>query len=91
MARLKVQEAAAARGVNLSQLHNGVNRRLPAREKPVALGTIRRYWYSTDDGSAHGDPIELVNIHLLGTIAKVLDVSVFELLNEAELGQMIAA
>lgn len=87
MARLKVQEIASGKGVNLSQLQITVNRRLPVDEKPVAIGTIRRYWYSSQDGKASGEPIELVNIHLLGTIAKALEVKISDLLNEDELGQ----
>lgn len=88
MARLKVQDAAKARGVNLSELQMHVSARMG---RVVPLGTIRRYWYSTKNGSEHGAAIELVDVYLLGTIARALDVPVAELLNEAELGQMIAA
>jgi hypothetical protein len=88
MARLKVQDAAKARGVNLSELQMRVSTRMG---RVVPLGTIRRYWYSTKKGLAQGDPIELVDVYLLGTIARALDVPVAELLNEDELGQMIAA
>ena len=91
MERLKVQEVAAARGVNLSQLHVAINQRMSDRGEPVALGTVRRYWYSTHDGRASGKPIELVNIHILGTIARVLSVPVADLLNGDELGQKRAA
>lgn len=93
MARLRVQDVAAQRGINLSQLQIAVNRLIPDEpgREPVAIGTIRRYWYSTQDGKAIGLPIKLVDINLLGTIAKVLDVPVSELLNEAELGQKKAA
>jgi hypothetical protein len=90
MARLKVREAAKDRDLNLSQLHAAVNRRLPPNE-PVAMGTIRRYWYATKDGKEHGDPIEQVDVHLLGTIARALGVPVADLLNEDELGQTRAA
>jgi hypothetical protein len=55
--------------------------------KPVSMSTLRRYWYSTKDGSVRGEPITLVDVYLLGTIARALDVPVGELLNEAELGQ----
>lgn len=91
MARLRVKEVADAQGLNLSQLQVAVNRRMPATSEPVAIGTIRRYWYSTQKGNATGEPIKLVDIYLLGTIAKVLDVPVAQLLNEAELGQKKAA
>lgn len=88
MARLRVQEAATERGLNLSQLWSLVNKRAT---KPVAMGTMRRYWHSTDNGLAKGGDIELVNVHLLGTIAKALGVRVAELLNEEELGELRAA
>lgn len=88
MARLKVRDIANGRDLNLSQLHGIVNKRL---ELPVAMGTMRRYWYATRDGREQGLPIEQVDIHLLGTIAKALNVRVADLLNEDELGQMRAA
>lgn len=88
MARLRVQERAAERDINLTQLHMRVMGRAG---KPVSMSTLRRYWYSTKDGKAQGDAIELVDVHLLGTIAKALDVPVGELLNGEELGQKSAA
>ncbi len=88
MARLKVQEVAGAHDLNLSQLWSLVNKRA---SKPIAMGTMRRYWHSTDNGLASGDAIKLVDIHLLGTIAKSLGVPVSELLNEEELGELRAA
>lgn len=88
MARLRVQKQARERGLNLSTLHAAVTKRL---DKPVAMGTIRRYWYSTKDGREHGEAIELVDLHLLGTIARVLGVEVAELINGEELGQVRAA
>jgi hypothetical protein len=84
MARLRVQEQARERGLNLSQLHAAVNKRL---DLPVAMGTMRRYWYSTKDGKEYGPPIELVDLQLLGTIARALGVGLSDLLNEEELGQ----
>lgn len=90
MARLRVREVTEARGLNLSQLHAAVNRRLPPDE-PVALGTMRRYWHSTRNGNIGDKPIELVDIHLLGTIARVLDVPIGDLLNGEELGQLTQA
>ena len=89
MARLKIQEVARAQGLNLSQLHAAVNRRLVSSD-PVAMGTIRRYWYSTNDGKADGPPIKLVDVHLLGTIARTLGTPVGELINEDEVGQHLA-
>lgn len=88
MARLRVQERARERGLNLSQLHAAVNKRL---DQPVAMGTMRRYWHASRDGKEHGPPIELVDLHLLGTIARALGVGLSELMNEEELGQARAA
>lgn len=90
MARLRVQEWAKTRGLNLSQLQAAVNKRLNA-ERPVAMGTMRRYWYSTKDGKETGEPIELADLHLLATIARVLDVPLSDLLNEDELGDSLPA
>lgn len=84
MSRLKVQEKARERGLNLSQLQVRVSNRLG---RVVPLGTIRRYWHSTKDGSAQGAPIELVDLYLLGTLARAIEVPLAELLNEEELGQ----
>ena len=85
MARLRVREQAEAKGFNMSQLHTMINKRHDT-DKPVAMGTIRRYWYSTKDGKQHGPSIELVDLHLIGTIARALGVSLFDLMNEEELG-----
>lgn len=88
MPRLKVQEQARQRGLNLSQLQAAVNKRL---DKPVAMGTMRRYWYATKDGKETGPPIELVDLHLMGTIARALGVTLGDLINADELGQARAA
>lgn len=88
MARLKIQETAGKRGLNLSQLQVQVSARMG---RVIPLGTMRRYWHSTKDGKVNGDAIELVDVYLLGSIAKVLEVSPGDLLNEAELGPMALA
>lgn len=88
MARLKVQETARERGVNLSELQVRVSARMG---RAVPLGTLRRYWHSTKKGQVSGDPIELVDVYLLGTIARVLEVPIGDLLNGDELGQKRAA
>ena len=88
MARLRVQDKARERGLNLSELQVRVSARMG---RAVPLGTMRRYWHSTKKGKAADEPIELVDIYLLGTIARVLEVPIGELLNEEELGQKIAA
>ena len=84
MARLRVQERATERDINLTQLHMRV---IGRTGKPVSMSTLRRYWYSTKDGSAGGEPIELVDVVLLGTIARALGVPIAELLNGEELGK----
>jgi hypothetical protein len=88
MTRLRIRELAEARGLNLSQLWGAVNRRTTQAE-PIALNTMRRYWYSTKDGKETGPDLELVNLDILVTIARVLGVSAGELLNEDELGQRV--
>ena len=87
MNRLRVQEVAKERDINLSQLHAEVNaRRLKGGVKGVAMGTLRRYWHSTKDGSPEGKEIDLVDVNLIVTIARVLGVSVNDLFNEEVLG-----
>lgn len=86
MTRLKVRDHASEKGFNMSQLLAAVNQRLN-RDSPIAMGTIRRYWYSTKDGKESGSPIELVDILLLNAIAKVLDVELIDLINTGELEQ----
>ena len=65
MAWLWVREHADARRVSQAALHSAVNRRL-LENGPVAMGTIRRYWYSTRNGKESGAPIKLVDLDLLG-------------------------
>jgi hypothetical protein len=88
MARLRIQEIARKRGLNISQLQAMIHRR---SNRLVALGTMRRYWYSTQNGKEHGPPIELVDLPLLATIATALGVGLADLVNEDELGQSQAA
>jgi hypothetical protein len=84
MARLRVQEQARARNMSLAQLQYAVSTRLG---QPVPLNTLRRYWHSTKNGLISGEPIELVDVDLLGDISRVLDVPVAALLDEATLGK----
>jgi hypothetical protein len=88
MARLKVQEKARERGLNLSELQVRVSARMG---RAIPLGTLRRYWHSTEKGKVEDNPIKLVDIYLLGTIARVLEVPVGDLLNADELGQYTQA
>jgi hypothetical protein len=90
MARLRVREVAAARDVSQTQLHAAVNKRL---DDPIAMGTIRRYWYSSRDGKEGGLPIKLVDLDLLAVVAQVLGVSLCKLVEaeETEPGQRAPA
>ena len=45
------------------------------KDETLALGTVRRYWYGTRDGTLHGAPLRLVDVVLLRDIAEVLGVS----------------
>lgn len=81
MAQLRVKECAEARGVSQTQLHAAVNRRL---DDPIAMGTIRRYWYSSRDGKEGGLPIKLVDLDLLAVVAQVLGVSLCKLVEAEE-------
>jgi hypothetical protein len=85
MAQLRVREHADARRVSQAALHSAVNRRLPEND-PVAMGTIRRYWYSTRNGKESGEPIKLVDLDLLGVVAQVLGVRLCDLIEESEPG-----
>jgi transcriptional regulator with XRE-family HTH domain len=80
MARLRVKELAEQQGLNISQLQ---------LKTGVAMGTMRRYWYSTKDGSAHGPAIELVDLTTLAAIARAIGVRATDLINEDELGNSL--
>lgn len=90
MARLLVKEMADARNMSMSRLHYLVNQALN-REEPVAIGTIRRHWHGTINGSPNGAPIEQVDLFLLAVIAQILGVKTRDLINEDVLGQTWAA
>lgn len=75
MPRLKVQEIASAKGLNISQLQIRVG---------VAMGTMRRYWYGTRDGKEVGERLTEVDLDTLGKIAAVLGTRLTELIDEAD-------
>ena len=79
MPKLLIKEAAERKGMSLAQLHAAVvtlqAQRPRDSNESVALGTMRRYWYGTRDGSANGKPLRLVDVVLLRDVAQVLGVS----------------
>jgi hypothetical protein len=75
MPKLKVQDLARARGFNISQLQ---------LKTGVAMGTMRRYWYGTRDGKAEGDALQEVDLAILASIAKTLEVKLIDLIDEAD-------
>ncbi len=66
MLRLKVKEAAQARGYNMSSL---------SRATDISFSTIKRIWTK---------PYQGANVVTLNKIAKVLDVSVSDLIEDVE-------
>lgn len=75
MPKLKIQELARTRGFNISQLQ---------LKTGVAMGTMRRYWYGTRDGKAEGDTLQEVDLAILASIAKTLEVKLIDLIDEAD-------
>lgn len=74
MIRMKVRDIATAKGWNMSQLQ---------KQSGVTMPSIRRYWYGTKDGKAAGEPLRLVDLHVLALIANALHVRVRDLLDDA--------
>lgn len=75
MPRLRVREVATQKGLNMSQL---------SRRADIAMGTVRRYWYSTSGGKADGAPLREIDMVVLQAIAHVLDVPIAALIEEDE-------
>lgn len=73
MPRLRVREVAEQKGYNMSQL---------ARRADIAMGTVRRYWYSTSGGKAYGTPLREIDMVVLQAIAHVLRVAIADLIVE---------
>lgn len=73
MPRLRVREVAEQKGFNMSQL---------ARRADIAMGTVRRYWYSTSGGKADGAPLREIDMVVLQAIAHVLNVTIADLIVE---------
>ena len=81
MALLRVRETATEKGMNLNQFYQALNgARARRNQEFIAMGTVRRYWYSTKDGSTSSDELDLISWSFLQEIAGLLGVSVYELL-----------
>lgn len=68
--RLRVREIAEAQGVNLSQFQ---------RRLGLSMGTARRMWYSTSDGSEQGNALKQVSLDVVEQIADYFGVTPGEL------------
>jgi hypothetical protein len=59
--------------MNLSQLQ---------RKADIAVRTARRYWFNTRSGNVTGEPLEELSLEVLGRIARALEVSVKDLIDD---------
>ncbi len=75
MPKLRVQEVAKERGLNLSQLQ---------KKAGVTMPSVRRYWYNTRDGKVEGEALREVDLTVLGAIAKALGVEARDLIVNGE-------
>jgi DNA-binding Xre family transcriptional regulator len=82
MAKLRVNEIAKERGMNLSQLQ---------RKADIAMRTARRYWFNTQSGNTTGEPLKEISFEVLGAIAKALEVRVVDLISEEDRHTLRAA
>lgn len=91
MARLRIKDAADQQGVKLNQLYQLINTARAQRgEKFVAMGTVRRYWHSTESGNLDGTELDLISWSFLQEVARILSVSVYDLLpKEDGLGNLL--
>lgn len=91
MAILRVKDVATEKGLNLNQFSQALNAARARRDQEfVAMGTVRRYWYSTKDGSTSSDELDLISWSFLQEIAGLLGVSVYDLLPEEDgLGNLL--
>lgn len=53
-----------------------------SRRADIAMGTVRRYWYSTSGGKADGAPLREIDMVVLQAIAHVLHVPIADLIEE---------
>ncbi len=88
MTKLFVRERAEEQELTLSKLQAQI---FIKTGKMIPFGTLRRYWYSTKDGSAAGVPLDMVSLSVLRDIAKALGMNASDLVNDEGLGQKRAA
>ena len=91
MAKLRIKDAAEGRDVKLNQLYQAINTARAQRgEKFVAMGTMRRYWHSTETGNVDGHELDQISWSFLQEVARILGVSVYDLLRvEDGLGNLL--
>ena len=91
MARLRIREVAERQGVKLNQLYQSINTARAQRgEKFVAMGTVRRYWHSTESGNLEDAELDQISWSFLQEVARILGVSVYDLLPEEDgLGNLL--
>jgi transcriptional regulator with XRE-family HTH domain len=75
MPKLRVQEIATERGLNMSQLQ---------KKAAVTMPSIRRYWYNTRDGKAIGEPLTEIDLKVLAAIAGALGVKSRDLFTDED-------
>jgi len=81
MAKLRIRDVADRQGIKLNQLYQSINTARAQRgEKFVAMGTMRRYWHSTETGNIDGHELDQISWAFLQEVARILGVSVYELL-----------
>ena len=91
MAKLRIRDAAERHDVKLNQLYQALNTARAQRgEKFAAMGTVRRYWHSTETGNLEGPELDQISWAFLQEVARILGVSVYELLPEDDgLGNLL--
>jgi hypothetical protein len=83
MARLRISQEAEQRGIKLNQLYQMINTARAQRgEKFVAMGTMRRYWHSTENGTLNGPELDQISWAFLQEVAGILGVDPRALLPE---------
>lgn len=81
MAQLRIRSVAEGQAMNLNQLYQLLNTTRAQRgDRFVAMGTVRRYWYSTEAGQAKDKELDQISWSFLQEVAGVLGVSVYDLL-----------
>lgn len=75
MPKLRVQDVARERGLNLSQLQ---------KQAGVTMPSVRRYWYNTGNGKTTGEPLREVDLSVLAAIARALGVEARDLIENGD-------